>query len=126
VTTSLATPQALAEAWQGFTDGPWRERIEVRDFIQANYTPYAGDASFLEGPTERTRVVWGKVSGLFTEERRKGILDVDAATPSTITSHRPGYIDRDRELIVGLQTDGRAAARLLRTVQAATGPNRPR
>ncbi|EPH46474.1 putative Formate acetyltransferase [Streptomyces aurantiacus JA 4570] len=79
--------------------------MDVRDFIQANCTPYEGDAVFLTGPTHRTRAVWEKVSALFPEERRKGILDVDAATPSTITAHAPGYIDQDLELIVGLQTD---------------------
>ncbi|AXG59023.1 formate acetyltransferase [Streptomyces lincolnensis] len=77
----------------------------MRDFIQSNYTPYEGDSTFLAGPTERTLAVWGKVAGQFPEERRRGVLDVDPGTPSTITSHRPGYIDRDRELIVGLQTD---------------------
>ncbi|WP_189839226.1 formate C-acetyltransferase [Streptomyces umbrinus] len=92
-------------AWRGFSGGGWRDQIDVRDFIQANYTPYAGDAGFLVGPTDRTRGVWGKVSALFPEERRRGIFDVDTATPSTITSHRTGFIDRDRELIVGLQTD---------------------
>ncbi|MFJ8632420.1 formate C-acetyltransferase [Streptomyces sp. NPDC093568] len=92
-------------AWRGFTGERWRDAIDVRDFIQANYTPYEGDFGFLTGPTERTRAVWDKVSALFPEERRRGILDVDAVTPSTITSHTPGYIDRDRELIVGLQTD---------------------
>ncbi|MFE1753691.1 formate C-acetyltransferase [Streptomyces anandii] len=94
-----------AGAWRQFAGTTWRERIDVRDFVQANYTPYEGDASFLAGPTDRTTAVWKKVSSLFPEERRKGIHDVDAATPSTITSHAPGYIDRDRELIVGLQTD---------------------
>ncbi|WP_406264056.1 formate C-acetyltransferase [Streptomyces sp. NBC_00191] len=94
-----------AAAWHGFAGQRWRDEIEVRDFIQANYTPYEGDSGFLAGPTERTRSVWDKVSALFPEERRRGILDVDAATPSTITSHRPGFIDRERELIVGLQTD---------------------
>ncbi|WTW40792.1 formate C-acetyltransferase [Streptomyces sp. NBC_00016] len=79
--------------------------MDVRDFIQANYTPYEGDAAFLAGHTERTRAVWEKVSSLFPEERRRGILDADPGNPSTITSHRPGFIDRDRELIVGLQTD---------------------
>lgn len=92
-------------AWHGFEGQRWRERIDVRDFIQANYTPFGGDAGFLTGPTDRTRRVWGKVTALFPEERRKGILDVDAATPATITSHAPGYIDRADELIVGLQTD---------------------
>ncbi|MFJ7342086.1 formate C-acetyltransferase [Streptomyces sp. NPDC101110] len=103
--TVTAGPRATAEAWRGFAGTLWRDRIDVRDFIQANYTPYEGDAGFLTGPTERTRTVWGKVSALFPEERRRGILDVDTATPSTITSHAPGYIDPDRELIVGLQTD---------------------
>ncbi|GHE63048.1 formate acetyltransferase [Streptomyces longispororuber] len=103
--TVEAGPRAAAEAWRGFAGTCWRDRVDVRDFIQATYTPYDGDASFLTGPTDRTRAVWRKVCALFPEERRKGVLDVDAATPSTITSHRPGYIDRDRELIVGLQTD---------------------
>ncbi|TQJ57576.1 formate C-acetyltransferase [Streptomyces sp. SLBN-115] len=101
VTAGPRTPQA----WRDFAGAGWRERIDVRDFIQANYTPYEGDAAFLAGHTERTRAVWEKVSSLFPEERRRGILDVDPANPSTITSHRPGFIDRDRELIVGLQTD---------------------
>ncbi|RKN04222.1 formate C-acetyltransferase [Streptomyces radicis] len=94
-----------AAAWRGFTGRHWREHVDVRDFIRANYTPYEGDAAFLAGPTARTRAVWEKVAALFPEERRRGVLDVDAATPSTITSHPPGWIDRDRELIVGLQTD---------------------
>ncbi|MFF9896210.1 formate C-acetyltransferase [Streptomyces longispororuber] len=98
-------PRVTAEAWRGFAGTRWQDHVDVRDFIQANYTPCDGDSTFLTGPTERTLAVWGKVARLFPEERRKGVLDVDAATPSTITSHRPGYIDRDRELIVGLQTD---------------------
>ncbi|WP_405933747.1 formate C-acetyltransferase [Streptomyces sp. NBC_00827] len=97
--------EAPVSAWRGFTGERWRDRVDVRDFIQANYTPYEGDSAFLAGPTERTRAVWKKISALFPEERRRGILDVDPGTPSTITSHRPGFIDRDRELIVGLQTD---------------------
>src|SRR3954451_12314950 len=96
---------APTEAWRGFAGSVWRQRVDVREFIQATYTPYEGGPEFLAGPTERTLAVWRKVSGLFPEERRKGILDVDTAIPSTITSHAPGYIDRDRELIVGLQTD---------------------
>ncbi|MGW2772047.1 formate C-acetyltransferase [Streptomyces olivaceoviridis] len=96
---------APADAWRGFAGRGWREGIDVRAFIQANYTPYEGGPEFLTGPTERTLAVWHKVSSLFPDERRKGILDVDTATPSTITSHAPGYIDRERELIVGLQTD---------------------
>ncbi|GGW42865.1 formate acetyltransferase [Streptomyces lucensis JCM 4490] len=105
MTATVTTGSRTTEVWRHFAGTRWRSRIDVRDFIQANYTPYTGDASFLAGPTDRTRAVWAKVSALFPEERRKGILDVDAATPSTITSHAPGWIDRDRELIVGLQTD---------------------
>ncbi|MFI8992560.1 formate C-acetyltransferase [Streptomyces sp. NPDC053542] len=103
--TVTAGPWARTEAWRGFTGTRWRDHVDVRDFIQANYTPYEGDGAFLAGPTERTLAVWGKVARLFPEERRRGILDVDRSIPSTITSHRPGFIDRDRELIVGLQTD---------------------
>ncbi|GAA3560002.1 formate C-acetyltransferase [Nonomuraea rosea] len=93
------------EAWRGFHGLAWRTEVDIRSFIQANYTPYTGDEGFLAGPTERTRAVWATMTGLFPEERRRGILDVDTTTPSTITAHAPGYIDRDRELIVGLQTD---------------------
>ncbi|MFG1807740.1 formate C-acetyltransferase [Streptomyces sp. NPDC049040] len=100
------TPQtAQADPWAGFRGERWRERIAVREFIQANYTPYEGGPGFLAGPTDRTLAVWSQITVLLPEERRRGILDVDAATPSTITSHAPGYIDRERELIVGLQTD---------------------
>ncbi|MGA5448187.1 formate C-acetyltransferase [Streptomyces umbrinus] len=104
-TVAPTSVQAPGSAWHGFAGGHWRDHVDVRDFIQANYTPYEGDAAFLAGPTERTRTVWQKIVALFPEERRRGILDVDTATPSTITSHAPGYIDRERELIVGLQTD---------------------
>ncbi|MFF8633578.1 formate C-acetyltransferase [Streptomyces pilosus] len=103
--TVTAGPRTATEAWRGFAGSHWRDQVDVRDFIQANYTPYEGDAAFLADPTERTLAVWGKVAALFPEERRRGILDVDTATPSTITSHEPGYIDLGRELIVGLQTD---------------------
>ncbi|MFF5955779.1 formate C-acetyltransferase [Streptomyces luteogriseus] len=103
--TVTAGPRSTTEAWRGFVGTGWREHVDVRDFIQANYTPCEGDSTFLAGPTERTLAVWGKVAALFPEEGRRGVLDVDTGTPSTITSHRPGYIDRDRELIVGLQTD---------------------
>ncbi|MGW2620745.1 formate C-acetyltransferase [Streptomyces sp. NPDC001500] len=105
MTVTVTADDRTAEAWQGFAGARWRERIDVRDFIQANYTPYEGDASFLTGATDRTRAVWERVGSLFPEERARGILDVDTATPSTITSHAPGWIDRDRELVVGLQTD---------------------
>ncbi|MFD8339828.1 formate C-acetyltransferase [Streptomyces solisilvae] len=97
--------RAADEAWRGFTGTRWRGRVDVRDFIQTNYTPYDGDSTFLAGPTARTLAVWREVAALFPEERRRGVFDVDTATASTITSHAPGFIDRDRELIVGLQTD---------------------
>ncbi|MEU6853217.1 formate C-acetyltransferase [Actinacidiphila alni] len=103
--TSGLRVDASADPWRALRGQRWRDQIDVRDFIQANYTPYEGDGAFLTGPTARTAAVWSKVAALFPEERRRGILDVDAATPSTITSHKPGWIDRDRELIVGLQTD---------------------
>lgn len=90
--------------WRGFEPGPWQSRINLRDFIQRNYTPYEGDRSFLAGPTERTRKVWEKLLPLIAEETKKGVLDV-SQEPSTIVAHGPGYIDRDLELIVGLQTD---------------------
>ncbi|MBK5248097.1 MAG: formate C-acetyltransferase [Actinomycetales bacterium] len=93
------------DAWRGFTAGPWQDAIDVRDFIQRNYTPFEGDASFLAGPTGRTNRIWAILSGMFPEEREKGVYDVDANTPASITAHAPGYIDKDDEIIVGLQTD---------------------
>ncbi|MER5599195.1 formate C-acetyltransferase [Streptomyces sp. NPDC002265] len=105
MTATVTVGDQVTAAWRGFAGTRWRELIDVRDFIQANYTPYDGDASFLADATDRTRTVWDKVSSLYPEERSRGILDVDTVTPSTITSHAPGFIDRDRELIVGLQTD---------------------
>ncbi|MBF0688487.1 MAG: formate acetyltransferase, partial [Cellulomonas sp.] len=106
-TTAVPQPavDATASAWREFVAGPWSDGIDVRDFIQRNYTPYTGDASFLAGPTERTTGVWTALTKMFPEERERGIYDVDAKTPSTITSHAPGYIDQANELIVGLQTD---------------------
>ncbi|MDM8085406.1 formate C-acetyltransferase [Cellulomonas cellasea] len=106
-TTAVPQPavDATASAWRAFVAGPWSDAIDVRDFIQRNYTPYTGDASFLAGPTERTTGVWTKLTKMFPEERERGIYDVDPSTPSTITSHAPGYIDQANELIVGLQTD---------------------
>ncbi|WP_328664566.1 formate C-acetyltransferase [Streptomyces sp. NBC_00328] len=103
MTTQQQRP--VRSAWDGFRGGLWRDEINVRDFIQQNYTPYEGDKSFLAGPTERTTAVWKKITDLFPEERAKGVLDVSYDVPSTITAHPPGWIDRDRDLIVGLQTD---------------------
>ena len=90
--------------WQGFRGGLWQKEINVRDFIQQNCSPYEGDGSFLRGATARTRRIWDKLQALFVEERRKGVLDV-SQTPGSITAYAPGYIDRDNEVIVGLQTD---------------------
>lgn len=92
------------EAWAEFQPGLWTSEINVRDFIQENVTPYYGDADFLCGATERTKAVWGQLVALFPEERKKGVLDV-SQIPSSITAHAPGYIDKAREIIVGLQTD---------------------
>ena len=95
---------AKAEAREPFTTGLWTKEVNVRDFIQANYTPYYGDESFLAGPTARTLGIWKKLTDLFVEERKKGVLDV-SQIPSTITAHDAGYIDKDNEIIVGLQTE---------------------
>lgn len=95
----------IAPAWRGFTSGPWQDAVDVRDFIQRNYTPYEGDAGFLAGPTERTTHVWQTLAGMFPEERAKGVYDIDNHTPAGITAHAPGYIDKDAEIVVGLQTD---------------------
>jgi formate C-acetyltransferase len=95
---------AAAAPWHGFAPGLWQSEINVRDFIQQNYQPYDGDEAFLAGPTERTKGIWKKLTTLFVEERKKGVLDV-SQIPSSITAHAPGYIDRDNELIVGLQTE---------------------
>ena len=97
------------EQWHGFKGRKWMEEINTRDFIQNNYTPYDGDESFLTGPTEATNKLWGKLKELQKEERAKGgVLDMDTEIVSTITSHKPGYLDesmKDLEKIVGLQTD---------------------
>ncbi|WP_024288100.1 formate C-acetyltransferase [Cellulomonas sp. KRMCY2] len=98
-------PSEQPHAWRGFVAGPWQDGVDVRDFIQRNYTPYPGDASFLVGATARTTGIWDRLLAMFPEERAKGVYDVDAKTPSSITAHAPGYIDKDNELIVGLQTD---------------------
>jgi len=90
--------------WRGFQPGLWQKQIDVRDFIQQNYRPYEGDESFLKKATDRTRAIWGHLEKLFVEERKKGVLSV-SQIPSSITSHPPGYIDRENEIIVGLQTD---------------------
>ena len=90
--------------WQGFKTGLWQKQVNVRDFIQQNYEPYEGDGSFLEGATARTKNLWNRLNKLFVEERKKGVLDI-SLIPSSITAHAPGYIDRNNEVIVGLQTE---------------------
>lgn len=94
------------EAWRGFNMGNWCDEIDVRDFIQLNYTPYEGNGGFLKGASENTKRLWEKVSGLLKKERENGgVLDIDTHTISTISSHKPGYIEKEFEKVVGLQTD---------------------
>ena len=95
------------EQWKGFEQGDWQSEINVRDFIQHNYTPYEGDSSFLAGPTEKTKKLWDEVLDLYKKEHdsKGGVLDIDTKTISTIIAHDAGYIDKDLEDIVGLQTD---------------------
>ncbi len=107
----------MPAAWRGFTGDNWRNRIDVAGFVRDNYTPYLGDAGFLAGPTGRTRNLWEALREPLAQERRRGVYDVDTHTPSSITSHAPGYIDKDHELIVGLQTD----AVLRRAIMPAGG-----
>jgi formate C-acetyltransferase len=93
--------------WEGFESGDWTDEINVRDFIQRNYTPYEGDSSFLKGTTEKTKKLWDEVLELYKKEKESvgGVLDIDTKTISTVASHEAGYIDKDLEEIVGLQTD---------------------
>lgn len=104
--STVETVKGNANAWRSFSEGKWQESIDVRDFIIQNMTPYSGDESFLVEATSETQKLWDRISELSREEReRGGVWDVDTATPSTITSHAPGYIDKDLEKIVGVQTD---------------------
>ena len=95
------------EQWNGFNKGEWKRQIDVRSFIQKNYTPYVGDASFLTGTTEKTKKLWDEVLELYKKEHdaQGGVLDIDTKTISTVSAHEAGYIDKDLEEIVGLQTD---------------------
>jgi formate C-acetyltransferase len=110
--------------WQDFIAGSWQHSIDVRDFIQRNYTPYTEDGSFLASATDRTQALWEQVSELMRREREKGILDAETKIPSSITSYGPGYIQQDLEQIVGLQTDAPLKRAIMpfggiRTVQKA-------
>ena len=91
--------------WRDFHPGSWTTSIDVRDFIARNATPYSGDEKFLAGPSKRTKAVWEKLRPFFQDEQKKGVLAVDAHTPSTMLAHKAGYIDKANEVIVGLQTD---------------------
>ena len=94
------------ENWNGFAAGVWQEEINVRDFIQKNYTEYIGDDSFLQPATERTNALMERLQALFNIEHQfGGVLDIDVDTVSSLTSYSPGYLDRDNEIIVGLQTN---------------------
>ncbi|ADK82606.1 formate C-acetyltransferase [Sediminispirochaeta smaragdinae] len=93
------------EQWKDFNTGNWNNKVDIRDFIQRNIVPYEGDASFLSPATERTKKLWEKASKLIQEESQKGILDAETNIPSTVISHKPGYLDKEDELIVGFQTD---------------------
>ena len=104
-TVSLAKKPVSEDCWRGFKPGNWRGEIDVRDFIVRNVTPYEGDEKFLAGPTKRTKAVWDKLQPYFQQERKKGVLAVDAKTPSNLLAHKAGYIDRTNEVVVGLQTD---------------------
>ena len=96
----------MRSEWNGFTGGNWEKFVDVRDFIQKNYTPYEGDDSFLCGPTQNTKDLWAEVMDLTKKEREAGgVLDMDTKVVSTLTSHGAGYLDKDKETIVGFQTD---------------------
>ena len=96
----------MKQEWEDFQGGIWEKEINVRDFIQKNYTPYDGTEDFLSGPTEDTKALWAQVMELSEEERKKGgVLDMDTKIISSITSHGPGYLNKEKERIVGFQTD---------------------
>jgi len=102
---ALKTDVESGDCWNGFRPGDWQNSINVRDFIIRNVTPYSGNESFLAGPSQRTMSVWAKLQPYFADERKKGVLAADTKQPSTMLAHDAGYIDRDNEVIVGLQTD---------------------
>src|SRR4051795_7963739 len=102
---ALANSTKDKGCWRDFKPGNWCDAVDVRDFIVCNVTPYTGDETFLAGPSKRTKAVWAKLQPYFREEQKKGVLDVDAKAPSNLLAHKPGYIYRENEVIVGLQTD---------------------
>src|SRR5882672_11232202 len=104
-TAGLSKALKDERCWRGLNPGHWCNAIDVRAFIACNVTPYTGDETFLAGPSKRTKAVWDKLQPSFKDERKKGVLAVDAKTPSSLLAHKAGYIDRENEVIVGLQTD---------------------
>jgi len=115
---AAGTEPSAPAGWRGFREGKWQKHIDTKDFLDRNISPYEGDDAFLAGPTEATTALWREASELFRKERENGgVLDVDVHTVSTITSHGPGYLDRELEKIVGFQTD----APLKRSVQPFGG-----
>src|SRR4051812_39647481 len=102
---ALAKKSVDQDPWRSFNAGDWKTSIDVRGFIVRNATPYGGDETFLVGTSKRTKAVWAKLQPYFADERKKGVLAVDAKSPSTLLAHKAGYIDRDNEVVVGLQTD---------------------
>ena len=100
------TTTTTASPWRSFQTGKWEQNVDVRDFIIRNFTCYEGDEEFLAEPTQNTLDLWDLVTELTAKERKAGgVLDMDTKIPSTITSHGPGYLDKDKEKIVGVQTD---------------------
>jgi formate C-acetyltransferase len=97
-TAGFAKTRRSEHCWRGFMPGTWCGSIDIRNFIIRNVTPYGGDGTFLVGPSKRTRAVWAKLQPCFHDERTKGVLAVDARTPSTLLAHKAGYIDRDNEV----------------------------
>src|SRR5580765_831587 len=102
---ALANSTKDKGCWRDFKPGNWCNSIDVRDFIVCNVTPYDGDQKFLAGPSKRSKAVWAKLQPFFQDERKRGVLAVDAKTPSNLLAPKAGYIDRDNEVVVGLQTD---------------------
>lgn len=105
VTAAVSKVETEQNGWRNFAPGDWCNSINVRDFIVHNVTSYGGDERFLSAPSARTKAVWAKLQPYFAEERKKGVLAADAKNPSTMLAHKPGYIDQNNEVVVGLQTD---------------------
>ena len=104
-TAALRKETGTGDCWRGFQPGDWTRSINVRDFIVKNVAPYTGDEKFLAPASQRTKAVWAKLQPYFAEERKKGVLAVDVKNPSNLLAHAPGFIDKDNEVVVGLQTD---------------------